>query len=78
MELHHITKGSPLANRIVGDEIRFWVDTNIISSATTVPGGFVHFAHRVILFAHDVILFAQRVILEQNFVSPTHIVKIEV
>ena len=35
-------------------------------------------AHHIILFAHGVTLFAQCVTLEQNFVSPTHIVKIKV
>ena len=46
-------------------------------AGATVPGDFVHFAHRVTFFAHGVALFAQRVILEQIFMSPIHIVNIE-
>ena len=39
---------------------------------------YVHFAHSVILFAHNVTYSQQRVTLEQNFVSPTYVVKIEI
>ena len=43
-----------------------------------VLGSYVHFAQRVTLFAHGVTYFQQRVILEQNFMSLTHVVKIEI
>ena len=44
----------------------------------TVLRNYVHFARDVILFVRNITLFAHGVILEQNFVGPTHVVKIEI
>ena len=42
-------------------------------AGATLPKGYVHFIHDVILFTHCITYFSQRVILEQNFMSPTHV-----